>query len=162
MPASSPLPFAVAAERALAGFRCAGAAHRNCAQTVMAFAALRLGLPPEVSDVARYLGGGIARQGLTCGVLTGTALACALKPPTEPAVDREHVPHATDVQEELQRLIREFAAEFGGTDCRTLTGCDLSTPDGLASFRMSAARDRCEDMLQWAFGRVDSCLQKWV
>lgn len=153
------IPYAEAMQAALEGFHASGPEHRNCAQTMMAFAAMRLDAPLEVCEIARYLGGGIARQGLICGVLTGTVLALGLKGSSWVVAgsDRAQAPVA-DPQADLQALFRDFHTEFGGTDCRVLTGCDLSTPEGLAAFRESRGSNTCTRMLTWTMGRLELML----
>lgn len=153
------IPYTDAAWAALEGFRSSGPVHRNCAQTMLAFAAMRLDAPVEACEIARYLGGGIARQGLICGVLTGAALALGLRDSSWviDRPDREQTP-VGDAQADLQALFSDFRAEFGGTDCTVLTGCDLSTPEGLATFRSSRGSDKCTRMLTWAMGRLESLL----
>ena len=154
------LPYPAALNKALAGFQESGPTHHNCAQTMIFFAALRLGSPVEVTQIARYLGGGIVRQGLTCGVLTGTALALALG--GSQLESDEDAARTTSGQQDLQSLISDFVTEFGASDCATLTGCNLLTPEGSEKFRESGAGQRCEAMVRWMMERLDQVLQKRV
>ena len=156
------IPYTEAAQTALAGFCAVGPEHRNCAQTMVMFAAMRLGDPPEICEIARYLGGGIARQGKICGVLTGTALAVGLKDsPRATGASTHSEATAAETQDHLRALFHDFRIEFGGTNCVQLTGYDLSTPEGLAGFRGSDARKKCALMLAWAMERLEALFDSY-
>ena len=146
-PRTLPLGAAEARERALAAFLATGEAHRNCAQTMMIYAAARLGLPGEVADVARYLGAGLARQGLLCGLLSGSALALGLR-------DAQSG-RASSAPAELASLVGDFRQEFGHVDCRYLTGCKLDTAEGSDRFSGSARKEKCLAMAKWVIARLD-------
>ena len=74
------------------------------------------------STEAMALNGGIAYSGGTCGALTGAALSLGRLAGTRQS-DR---PQAKRVARYLlQKLMADFAAEHGSTQCRTLTGFDL-------------------------------------
>lgn len=136
---------------ALAAFRDRGDAHLNCAQAVVRFALLVLREDPELVTIARYLGGGIASMGETCGALTGTALALGIRDwglTEEPADLR---PRST---EGLQTLIRGFRARFGACRCFELTGFDLSDPAQREIFLKSEAHDHCADYVGWMCDRL--------
>ena len=70
----TPTSADTARQQALEGFRAGGGKHLNCAQSVLLYCLLRLGMDTQPLAAARYLGGGVARQGLTCGLLLGCAL----------------------------------------------------------------------------------------
>ncbi len=154
------LPYPAALNKALADSRVWTNSLRRCAQTAVFFAALRPGSPVEVTQIARYLGGGIVRQGLTCGVLTGTALALALG--GSQLESDENAARTTSGQQDLQSLISDFVTEFGASDCATLTGCNLLTAEGAEKFRESGAGQKCEVMVRWMMERLEQVLQKRV
>ena len=83
-----------------------------------------LGRAATDSTEAMALNGGIAYSGGTCGALSGAALALGRL-----AGDRvDDRPTAKRVARGLvQHLMTEFEAEYGATDCRSLTGFDLAT-----------------------------------
>jgi hypothetical protein len=145
-------------ERCLADFRSSGPVHRNCAQSVLLFA-LRLrgeddGAAAGVVEVARYLGAGLGRAGLTCGALTGAALALGLR-------DRDLDPTlsgpADTAREALHALARDFAIQLGATDCRALTGCDLSSAMDRAKFAAAGAAEKvCVPAVRLACERLSA------
>lgn len=136
---------------ALARFNDTGPDHLNCAQAVVRFAVLTLGLDEDLVTVARYFGGGVAGTGEACGALTGAAMALGLRDMNLTAESADLRPRTT---QGLIELLRGFAQEFGCARCRDLTGCDLSTPEGREEFMMSEARIRCADYVSWVCDRL--------
>jgi len=136
---------------ALARFKDTGPDHLNCAQAVVRFAVLTLGLDEDLVTVARYFGGGIAGTGEACGALTGAAMSLGMRDMDLAAESADLRPRTT---QELQALVSGFAQEFGCTRCRDLTGFDLSTPEGHEEFAVSEARIRCADYVSWVCDRL--------
>ncbi len=96
----------------------------NCAETmVLALAADDGRTPAEIQRAVTALGGGIGRAGLTCGCVTGAAVAVGLR------LGRTS-PDDTDSKERAYaaaaNVVRRVHAEFGTTECRRLTGLDFS------------------------------------
>jgi C_GCAxxG_C_C family probable redox protein len=92
-----------------------------------------LGLDREQAlRVAGAFGGGMARMGETCGVVTGSMMALGLKHGKTKASDDE-------AKERTYRLVIEFVdkfkARYGSIVCRELLDCDMSTPEGLQEFK---------------------------
>jgi len=137
---------------ALVRFNDPGPDHINCAQAVACFALLTLGADQELVKAARYLGGGVAGTGETCGAVTGTALALGLR--DMPVTDKDSEETATRTREYLQGLLRDFTVEFGACRCNDLTGFDLSTPEGHDAFMASEARGRCKDYVGWMCDQI--------
>lgn len=48
-----------------------------------------------------------------------------------------------DVYRRVQILLQRFEAQFGATDCQTLTGCHLGTPEGQAGYRATHQKEKC-------------------
>ena len=87
-----------------------------------------LGIETEcVPRIATPFGGGMGRYGEVCGAITGAMLALGLKSGRESADDTAA---RGDVYAKVVRLMRAFEIEYGSVECRTLTGCDLLTPEG--------------------------------
>lgn len=148
---SSGVPREAAKAEALAGFQERGAGHLNCAQSVLYFSLRSLGHDPGSIVAARYLGGGMVRLGHLCGVLSGAALALGFRDLNAEGGDEVD---AAAVTAQIQGIVRDFEEEFGATDCRTLTGHDLTTRDGYRAFAASDARLRCTRYVEWACDRV--------
>lgn len=148
-------PREVAMAEALAGFQAKGEDHLNCAQSVLYFSLRSLGHDPGSVVAARYLGGGVVRLGHLCGVLSGAALALGFRDMN--AADGDKV-DAVAVTAQMQSIVQDFEEEFGATDCRTLTGHDLTTRDGYRAFAASDARPRCARYIEWACERVEEII----
>ncbi len=97
----------------------------SCAEAMVLALAPDAGRSPaDPQRTAAALGGGIARAGLTCGCLTGAAVAVGLRlgrtsPDDERSKERAYRVAGT--------LVRRFEAAFGTTECRKLTGLDLNS-----------------------------------
>ena len=79
--------------------------------------------------------GAIASGKATCGLLVGATIFLGLlhgegtgEPPTAQSEARSRAIAA------VNDLYREFIAEFGDTDCRTLTGCDWSVAEDVKRY----------------------------
>ena len=94
------------------------------------WASYRMPLP----RVATAFGGGLSRQGHVCGAVTGGLMAIGLALGRRAKTDSKEPAYAAGVE-----LQRRFLAAFGTLNCRDLTGCDLSTPEGQALFEAQEA-----------------------
>ena len=102
------------------------------------------------SSPAMALNGGVAYSGATCGAITGTALAVGRLAGSRVADHREAKRVARTV---VQRLMEEFSAEFGATNCRDLTGFDLLA-DHDAFIDSGVWRDGCMRQIEFAVDRA--------
>jgi C_GCAxxG_C_C family probable redox protein len=100
----------------------------NCAQAVLSAFGERFGVSREQAmRLAAGFGGGMGRQGLTCGAVTGAFMVLGLK---------TGATRADDAQAKLrtQELVRSFSRKFSerhrSIACRELIGFDISTSEG--------------------------------
>jgi C_GCAxxG_C_C family probable redox protein len=111
----------------------------NCAESTLRALAEHWGLDDDgVPCAAVCFGGGIGRSGGVCGALTGSLMAAGLKcGPRDPADG--------SAKERAYTLAAvtcgSFLREMGALDCRDITGCELSTPEGMAYFRERRLHD---------------------
>ena len=83
-----------------------------------------------IPKVATGFGGGISRQGYVCGAVSGAVMGFGLK-------------YGRNSPEELRaktynRVVefsKQFQKRFGSIVCKELSGCDLSTVEGIRKFR---------------------------
>jgi C_GCAxxG_C_C family probable redox protein len=96
----------------------------GCAETTLVALQEHFRLP-NASDPspAMALNGGIAYSGGMCGAITGAALAVGRL--AEQRID-DHKEAKRIGRRIIQSLMTAFAAEHGATDCRSLTGFDLT------------------------------------
>ncbi len=96
----------------------------NCAEAmVLALAPAEGPVPEGGQRAATAFGGGIARAGLTCGCVTGAAIATGLRlgrTSPDDTTSKERAYRA------MANVVRRFEAEFGTTECRKLTGLDFN------------------------------------
>ena len=71
----------------------------------------------------------MALTGGLCGALTGRIMALGLLYGRSNGTESRD-----DVYDRTRRLIEAFESRFGATNCTSLLGCDISTPQGLAIF----------------------------
>ena len=121
----------------------------SCSQSVFAAFADPADLPRETAlRVAAGFGGGLARSGETCGVVTGAIMVLGLRhcgvPADDPLAKQRAYPP-------VQEFLARFRARHGALACRELLGCDLGTPEGLQSAReQGLSKSRCPAFVRTA------------
>mgnify|MGYP000215210410 CR=1 FL=1 len=101
----------------------------SCSQAILSTFGPELGLENRLClKVSSAFGGGMARLGETCGVVTGALMVIGLRyGSTQPG--------PAEAKERSYQVSREFVARFTQKHksilCRELLGCDISTGPGL-------------------------------
>jgi C_GCAxxG_C_C family probable redox protein len=100
----------------------------NCAQSVVTAFAGELSIGYETAiRIASGFGGGMGRQQLTCGALTGAYMIIGY-------LHGMHAPDDDLANEKAAKMIQKFTADFkekyGHADCFSLMGVDLNTEEG--------------------------------
>ncbi len=130
----------------------------SCSQAVLSALADRFGVAPELAfRIAAGFGGGIARSARTCGCVTGAVMAIGLSQagvsPDENRVQKEKT------YEKVQRFLREFEARNGSTQCLSLLGHDIGTPEGMAQIKEKKLFEtRCRALIRDAVEIAESVL----
>jgi C_GCAxxG_C_C family probable redox protein len=100
----------------------------NCAQAVFSTVAPGLGLDEETAArIATAFGGGMARMGGTCGVVTGAFMALGLARGNGRPADKETKEKTYVIALEF---VKRFMERHGSIACRDLLGCDIGTHEG--------------------------------
>ncbi len=100
----------------------------SCSQAVLSTYGAEHGLDTELAlKIATGFGGGLARQGGTCGAVTGAVMVIGLDRGSLSPEDREA---KEDTYRAVREFMRRFEEECGSTICRELLGCDISQPSG--------------------------------
>ncbi|MEJ2251419.1 MAG: C-GCAxxG-C-C family protein [Candidatus Lokiarchaeota archaeon] len=101
----------------------------NCAQSVFAAFSEELGLETSKAlKIASGFGGGLARNGKTCGAVTGALMAIGLKY----GHYKENDQVSNDITyESVNNFISEFSKKHGTIECKELLGIDISNQEGL-------------------------------
>jgi C_GCAxxG_C_C family probable redox protein len=105
----------------------------NCAQAIIGAYGPAEGLDEKLCmRIAAAFGGGIARLGETCGVVSGALMVLGLRHWGDAAAN----PQAkAALYERARDFIARFKARNGSAACRDLLGFDISTPEGWAQMQ---------------------------
>lgn len=103
---------------------------------------------------ATGFGGGIARHGLTCGAISGCALAAGFLLGRTEATDTEGKERAYRV---IDAVIRRFEERYGTLECRSLIGFDFIAPHDEEEFNQRIKPMVCVPLLRFA---VDVALEE--
>ncbi len=119
---------------------------KTCSESLLTAGCSALGIKSDlVPGIALGLAGGIGFQGKTCGVITGSAMVVSL------AYSQRVSDYAARKKQTLQatgRIFKAFEKEFGSTDCRTLCGLDLTTPEDRKTLKTKVKAETCTKYVQ--------------
>jgi C_GCAxxG_C_C family probable redox protein len=131
----------------------------NCAQAVFSTMAPGLGLDAETAArVATAFGGGMARMGGTCGVVTGALMTIGL-------ARGNRLPSDKETKERTYLIALEFVKRFmernGSITCRDLLGCDIGTHEGHEAAKAKGLFDSvCGKLVRDAVTILEDTLSK--
>ena len=130
----------------------------SCSQSLLLAFAPRFGLDPNLAArLASPFGGGIARQGRVCGAVTGALMVIGLHCGNATTEEREAKEAA---YAKIRALMASFAQAHETTECRELTGYDLSTPEGYSAATEAAVfTQRCPEFVRTAATLVAEVLE---
>ena len=112
----------------------------TCSQAVLTAFAHRYNLPQETAlRLACSFGGGMGRQGLTCGAVTAALMVLGLDA-GRVDVDDETSRDRNDAL--VQEFFRRFQKKFKTIDCNELTGIQMSCPDTRALAKEDGTFDK--------------------
>ncbi|MDQ1278914.1 MAG: hypothetical protein QG670_174 [Thermoproteota archaeon] len=112
----------------------------NCSESVLLAIVSEWGISSElIPRLATGFGGGMGRQGYVCGALAGGIMAIGIRYGRDKGSDvlARDKSYAT-----VRELFSRFRTEFRTIECSELTGCDLTTPEGVAKHNL-AYQDTC-------------------
>ncbi len=91
-----------------------------------------------IPQIATGFCGGMSRTCGTCGAISGGIMAISIftgrKSPTDSVIQ---------TYDTARMLMNRFKAEFGTTNCKELTGCDLGTDEGQKYFKSNNLIEKC-------------------
>ncbi len=97
----------------------------SCSQALLSAFAPHLGLDKSTAlKLAAGFGGGLARQGKTCGAVTGAMLVLGLRYGSTSVNDREAKELTYSKIQELNQLVIN---RFKSVECNRITGYDISS-----------------------------------
>jgi C_GCAxxG_C_C family probable redox protein len=98
-----------------------------------------------IPNIATGFCGGISRTNGLCGAISGAVLALNLIFGRDDALDDER--KETNYVK-VQQFLNYFEKKFGSTNCQVLTGCDLSTEQGLEKFDADNLDEQCRGYVE--------------
>ncbi len=127
-----------------------------CAESVLSALAQRMG--EEISPaIATGLCSGMARNGGTCGAVSGAILALGI------GLGRNHPGASVEpCYTAVNELMGRFRDRFGSTGCADLLGCRLDSDEGQQRFEREALYERCRDYVRSATEIADDLLSRAV
>ena len=106
----------------------------------------------EMVYLAAGFGGGIGKQGMTCGCVSGAVMAIGA---IERQREREQVKHLEVCYDTAGEFVKRFKDEFDSILCKELIGYDLSVSSELQAARNDGVfRNTCPDFVQKAVSIV--------
>jgi C_GCAxxG_C_C family probable redox protein len=114
----------------------------TCCESILMAGCEALGIQSDlVPDIALGLAGGIGLQGETCGVLSGCALVLSLAVAER---EKEYPKKKMRTLQAVGRVHKAFKERLGRTDCRSLSGLDLTTPEGRKKLEGGVKEQVCD------------------
>jgi C_GCAxxG_C_C family probable redox protein len=105
----------------------------SCSQAVLSTFGAERGLDTELAlKLATGFGGGMGRQGHTCGAVTGAIMVIGLNQGSTSPQEKQK---RDDTYQTVKDFMARFEAECGSTVCKELLGCDISSSSGYARAR---------------------------
>ena len=129
----------------------------NCAQVVTVSFAEKLNADKKtLLATAAGFGGGIGRQGLTCGAVSGGVIVLGL---TKGQIE----PFDTDSKQATYQAVQEFSSRFkqknGAIACKDLLNCDISTHEGFELHKQGCHKEICFRCIETAIEILDEMLK---
>jgi C_GCAxxG_C_C family probable redox protein len=119
---------------------------RTCSEAILMAGCEALGIESDlVPDIALGLGGGVGAQGHICGVLTGSAMVLSL---AVSAKESDYRQKQMQTFQSVGRVCGAFEKRFGAVDCRTLSGLDLTTPEGRKQLTAKVKAETCANYVK--------------
>ena len=113
----------------------------TCCESILMAGCAALGIKNDlIPDVALGLAGGVGLQGKTCGVITGSAMVLSLAVAQK---EKEYSKKKMATLQAVGRVYNAFEERTGSTECRTLCGLDLTTPEGRKKLQGSVKQQIC-------------------
>ncbi len=98
-----------------------------------------------IPKIATGFCGGVSRTCGMCGAVSGGVMVIGLfsgrSAPTESVAESYSM---------VRKLVKEFGALFGSTNCMELTGCDLGAEEGQKYFKDNNIRQKCRGLTEEA------------
>ena len=117
-----------------------------CAESVLMALSERMNIKSElIPRIATGFCAGISRTCNMCGALSGAIMAINLCYGRDTTLESNEKNYYY-----VQELIEKFKEEFGSTNCRDLTECDLGIEADYKFYEDNHLEEKCKDFVQKA------------
>lgn len=128
----------------------------NCSQAVLLAFADKFDFDQETAiAISVPFGGGMSKQGKTCGCLSGALMVIGLQFGED---STSHIEKRVNSYTMGKEFIEQFQKEFGATDCRELIWLDLNKKADLEQANKHVFGNRCKNMV----GKTAEMLQVFL
>lgn len=128
----------------------------NCCESVLLALSEHLGIESDlIPKIVTGVGAGFSLNGLTCGCISGAAIAIGIR------YGRDRNEESPQVAwKKVSQFIESFKDRWSATACRGLTGPDLKTPEGLKQYYQSVHDYACTDRIRFSVGKAMELLKE--
>lgn len=122
----------------------------NCCESVLLALSEHIGVNSElIPRVATGVGAGFSLNGLTCGSVSGAAMAIGIKYGRK---SNSESPQPT--WSKVNELIKAFKDKWGAVTCRELTGLDIKTAEGQKEYYEKVHDYACTERVRFAIKKA--------
>ncbi len=127
----------------------------NCCESVLLALTEYLGVKSElIPKIATGIGAGFSLNGLTCGSISGAAIAISI---THGRKTNNENPQKT--WSKVDAFIQAFKQRWGAVTCRELTGLDIKTSEGFKEYYKSVHDYACTERVKFAVKKAIELLE---
>jgi C_GCAxxG_C_C family probable redox protein len=130
----------------------------NCAESVLLALSEQFHQEsPIIPRIATGFGAGVGRFGQICGALSGAVMVIGLLKGCDKGKEEKEKRNAA--YKSVRQMIKAFEEEFGSSQCRVLTQCDLQTQEGKEKYQRRELRKKlCPKFIGWC---TDYVIEKY-
>ena len=118
----------------------------NCCESVLLALSEYLGIKSElIPRIATGMGAGFGLNGLTCGTISGAAIAIGIRRGRRTRNENPQLAWS-----KVDEFIKAFKNRWGAVTCRELTGLDIKTAEGLKEYYKNIHDYACTERVKFA------------
>jgi len=127
----------------------------NCCESVLLTLTEYLGIKSElIPKIATGIGAGYSLNGLTCGSISGAAMAIGIKYGRKTSDENPQITWS-----KVDKFIEAFRQKWGAVTCRELTGLDIKTAEGFREYYRSVHDYACTERIKFAVKKAIELLE---
>ena len=115
----------------------------HCSETVLRSMEKFLGIETSLTRIGTGFGGGIGGPGSVCGAISAGVIIIGIKRGRDGLKDESDQIAWSLIQDFIQR----FKEKWGVVSCYELTGCNLTTPEGIKQYIELGIGEKCQKIV---------------